>query len=343
MAGSKYTLKDYKDMSRLLESEFKRHQDVARLTTRVLEMCEGKGVSMADCTKITPETIYILNKIWGVKQASKNAVSEAISAKNTGTTAPIRLTPDDKQSIHIVNDMNHQHDIHMAKDKKAVDKLYKQAKPLVSDISHNFTEYYTVWSKMKELEAKYIQVYKAYYAIKGKKAPEAYTDSDKKTLTRLYAEATTDIIPKFTKLSEKLDQIVTARSALARQFYSLYHDLPPDQRGSVTLPTTVFEVQKKLATRMSADSSSKPSVSTSTCIQKGWQDALVAGFNPTFYAPCHIARQPELVRNCSRKFDWPYIAYSPNAYQPWDPSQDYTAWMQRCMDLEHIQRPYIGV
>jgi hypothetical protein len=337
MSGSKYNLKDFKNMAHALESEFKNHQDVTKLTKKLMSMCANRGVSTAECNTMTPEVIHILNQIWNVKHSSKQTVVNTI-AKHADPTVPLHLTPDDKKGMHIVNDMNHQHDVFTAQNKQLVSQVYSKAKPLVTDINKNYNDYFEVWNKMKVMETRYIRDYRAYYAIKNK---TNYTESDKKKLQDMYHEISSVIIPEFKKLNNALDQLAVHRSQLVEKFYSLYQQVPAEQRGNITLPTTAFEVQKKISHQVNANQ--KPKVNVTKCIQKSWKDAMTAGFNPTFYAPCHIARQNELISHCNSKFDWPYIAYSSNMYQPWDPSQNYAEWMKTCMTIEHHERPYIGV
>lgn len=337
MSGNKYNLKDFKNMAQALESEFKHHQDATKLTKKLMSMCGNRGISTTECEQMTPEIIHILDKIWNVKHNSKQTVVNTIVQKSD-TSKPLHLSSEEKKGMHLVNDMNHQHDVFTAQNKQLVNKVYSSAKPLVTDINKNYNDYYEIWMKMKTLETKYIRDYRAYYAIKNK---TNYTDSDKQKMREIYKDITEQVIPEFKKLNNALDQLVMQRTHLIEKFYSLYQNLSAEQRGSITLPTTAFEIQKKIAHQVNGNQ--KPKVNVKKCIQKSWQDAMKAGFNPTFYAPCHVARQHELISNCGSKYDWPYIAYTPNMYQPWDPSQNYSQWMQTCLKIEQHERPYIGV
>lgn len=337
MSGNKYNLKDFKNIAHALESEFKNHQDVTKLTKKLMTMCGNRGISTGECSQMTPEIIHILNQIWNVKYNSKQTIVNTI-AKNSDTTKPLHLSTEEKKGIHIINDMNHQHDVFTAPNKQLVTKIYNNAKPIVTDINKNYNDYYDIWNKMKTLEIRYIRDYRAYYAIKNK---TNYNDSDKQKMRQIYKDIIENVIPEFKKLNNALEQLVSQRTQLVEKFYSLYQSIPTNQRGDITLPTTAFEIQKKISHQTHGNQ--KPKVNVTKCIQKSWQDALKSGFNPTFYAPCHIARQHELISNCNNKFDWPYIAYTPNMYQPWDPSQNYSQWMQTCMKIEQYERPYIGV
>lgn len=335
MSGNKYQLKDFKNMAQALEAEYKNHQDVTKLNKKLMTMCANRGISTAECQNMSPEFMHILNQIWNVKHGSKQSVINTI-AKNVDTKKPLHLSSDDKKGMHIVNDMNFQHDVYTAKNKNVPTQSYGKAKPLVSEINKNYNDYHEVWNKLKAIETRYIRDYRAYYAIKNK---TNYNEADKKKLSEMYNDITKNIIPEFKKLNKTLDQLIDQRNVLATKFYNIYETIPVDQRGSVTMPTTAFDVHKKAYTTGSA----KPKVNVTKCVQKTWGDAVKAGFNPTFYAPCHIARQTELIKNCSSKFDWPFIAYSPNMYQPWDPSQKMADWMKTCLEIEQHERPYIGV
>ena len=158
-------------------------------------------------------------------------------------------------------------------------------------------------------------------------------------MQEMYNDITVNIIPKFKKLNATLDQLIVQRTKLIEQFYSMYENISADQRSSITMPITAFDVHKKLT----STGSQTPKVNTSKCIEKSWSDAIKIGFNPTFYAPCHIARQTEVIKHCNSKYDWPFIAYSPNMYQAWDPSQKMSDWMKTCLEIEQHERPYIGV
>lgn len=341
MSGNKYHLKDFKNMAQALESEYKNHQNVTKLNKKLMSLCANRGISTTECQNMTPEIMHILNQIWNVKHGSKQTVVNTIVHSNntpSGNKNPLNLTTEDKKAMHIVNDMNHQHDVFTARNKKLLTQVYSKAKPLVTDINKNYNDYFEVWSKMKTLETRYIKDYKVYYSLKDK---SNHTESDKKKMTDIYKDLTTHVIPEFKKLNTALDKIIAHRSHLIEQFYTLYQNIPPEEKGNITLPTTAFEVQKKIHHLQYANQ--KPKVNVTQCIKKSWKDAMAEGFNPTFYAPCHISRQNELIRHCDSKHDWPYIAYSPNMYQPWEPTQNYSEWMKSCFKLEQYERPYIGV
>ena len=262
MSGNKYNLKDFKNMAHALESEFKNHQDVTKLTKKLMTMCGNRGISTTECEQMTPEVIHILNQIWNVKHNSKQTVVNTV-VKNADTSKPLHLSTEEKKGIHIVNDMNHQHDVFTAQNKQLVNKVYNSAKPLVTDINKNYNDYYEIWMKMKALETKYIRDYRAYYAIKNK---TNYNESDKQKMREIYKDITEHVTPEFKKLNNALDQLVMQRTQLIEKFYSLYQSLPVDQRGSITLPTTAFEVQKKIAQQVNGNQ--KPKVNVTKCIQK---------------------------------------------------------------------------
>lgn len=352
MATSKnlndYTLTDFKNLAKSLEKEYKNHTKVVELNQLLHSECKKRKYSLQECNKMVPEIILILEQIWGIKFSSKKNILTSI-VSTVDKTKPLAISKEQETAMTTINNMNHQHDMYTATQqqsaplsKQKIEQINKQSKQLVSNINQNYNNYHNIWNKLKTIETQYVTQYKEYYSYKNKyKNDTSKIPPDIKTkLTSIYKYLTTTLIPEFKKLNLELDNIIVQRTKLLEQFYNLYLNLSPSERSQISIPLTAFDAYKKLHT---PSGSEKPKTNVKSCIQKSWADAIKQGFNLTFYAPCNVVKQHEIVPKCSSKYDWPYIAYSPNMYQPWSPKHDIKDWMKSCIAIEHYERPYIGI
>ena len=326
-----------------MDKIYKAHRNAARLNQKLLQMCVAQNISASECQyHVVPEFQIILEELWKIKYDSKkqlvDAVVDSYSKTDGKKKVPFSITEGDKAAIHALNDMEAQHDQYVAETSpnpplspKEVKQLYTNSKVLVSKINKNFNNFHETWKKLRDIEKEYIKLYDTFMTL----------EQDDENKRKLYDDATTHIFPEFRKYNKILDGIIAERDKLVDDFYKPYENLSPEQRASVTIPTTAFDAFRQLLNIPGAPVT--PQVSVNDCIQKSYQDAVKAGFNKTFFASCRVLKQHELLRNCPKKYSWPYISYSPNLYQPWDPSHSVTDWVRLCSKLEQWDRPYIGI
>lgn len=341
-----YTLSDFKNMAKTLEKEYKHHSNIAKLHQYLTKTCVEQGNSQNVCdTSIEPAVQLILSQIWNMKFDSKQTVLNDI-ANTIDKSEPIHLTKEHKQAITVINDMNHQHDEQLLStnlsdsDKTKFKNIQNQSKQLVRDINKNYNDYYEVWVKLKALEQEYINDYNEYNnaKIEYKNGQIPIPIDLVKHLEDIYNRMSNVIIPGFKRLNTTLDNILIQRRTIVEQFYNLYLSMTPSQRKLFTMPLNAVDIHKKIYTQSKHD---KPVTYVKDCIKKTWYDAVQEGFNISFYAPCHIRKQPEVLK-CMSTYDWPYIEYEPNVFTPWSSEHKYSEWMNSCLTVEQHSRPYIG-
>ncbi len=337
-----YNLNDFKHLASTMDKIYKAHRNAARLNQRLMQMCVAQKIPVSECQyQVVPAFQIILEELWKIKYDSKTQLVDAVVdsyAKTDGKKGlPLSITDSDKTAMHALNDMEAQHDQFAAEtganpplSSNEVKQLYAHSKTLVSKINKNFNNFHETWKKLRDIEKEYIKLYDKFMTLEQ-------GDENKR---KLYDDATTRIFPEFRKYNTILDGILTERNTLVDQFYEPYEKLSPEQRASITIPTTAFDAFRQLSNIPGATS---PQVSVNECIPKSYADAVKAGFNKTFFASCRVLKQHELLRNCSKKYDYPYIAYAPNLYQPWDPSHSVRELMKSCVKLEQYDRPFIGI
>lgn len=337
------SLKDFKNLADTLEKEYKQQGTIAKLYNKLYDMCKSKGETNEECDLNAKQGQLIIAEIWKLRHSSKQNVLNAI-VKDVDNTKPLQISKEQKQAIEIVNDINQQHDLYATrlegKGKQMVQQLYSQSKQLIKDVNKNYNDYYDVWTKLKDLEQSYIKNYEEYNSIKKQYEGKSVPSDVIKKAEQIYNHLTTDIIPKFKELNKKLDELLKQRQEYLNTFYSMYLSLSPQEKQTISIPLTAFDIHKKIYSKIKHD---KPKARINKCIQKSWIDAQKEGFNPTFFAPCHIIKQTEVIQNCSSKYDWPYIEYEPNLFAPWDSQNKYSEWINSCSAVESIRRPSIGV
>lgn len=336
------SLKNFQALANTLEKEYK-NPGVIKLYDKLFELCRSQNTSDLECRNLVPKAQVVIQSIWDMKHKSKSKILNAM-VKTIDKTQPIKLGPEQQQVVTSFNNLQHQQDIYGTKlirqDRQTIQKLYNQAKQLVNSINKNYNDYYYTWQKMKDLEEQYIRGYDKYIAYK--KEYENQINIPSKVINdskEIYKNLTTQVIPKFKTLNANLDKNIQERYELVQKFYNIYLSLSPQELQSVSIPLTVFDIHKKMYSKMKYP---KPKAHVTECIKKSWKDAVQEGFNTTFFAPCHIIKQNDVIK-CDNKYDWPYIEYEPNVFSPWNPEQKYNEWINTCIRLEGNQRPFIGI